>query len=65
MHILWNLEKWYRRTRLLGRSRDTDAENGRVWIWWGKAGGTNGEIGIDLYTHYREWSGSEGNKGFT
>ena len=27
---MWNLEKWYRRTYLQGRNRDTDEENGRV-----------------------------------
>ena len=24
---MWNLEKWYRRTGLQGRNRDTDVEN--------------------------------------
>ena len=27
---MWNLEKWYRRTYLQGRSRDADAEDGFV-----------------------------------
>ena len=27
---MWNLEKWYRRTFLQGRSRDADVEDGHV-----------------------------------
>ena len=44
---MWNLEKWYRRTSLQGRNRDTHVENkhghqrGKVtgvgW-WWDELG---------------------------
>ena len=33
-----NLEKWYRRTGLQGRNRDTDVENKRMDIKGGKRG---------------------------
>ena len=45
---MWNLEKWYRRTGLHVRKRDTDVENkcmdtkGGKWGWWG-GGGMNWE----------------------
>ena len=55
---MWNLGKWYRRTSLQGRNRDTDVENERMDTkGFGKAvgvgggdGGMNWEIGIDMYT---------------
>ena len=52
---MWNLEKWYRRTNLQGRNRDTDVENKRMDTkggkWWRGGGGViNWEIGIDMYT---------------
>ena len=39
---MWNLEKWYRRTALQGRNRDTDVE--KKWMdtkegKWGWRGG--------------------------
>ena len=49
MHLLWNLEKWYRWTYLQGRNRDV--ENGCVDLGGGEGeGGMNWEIGIDIYT---------------
>ena len=33
---MWNLEKWYSRTSLQGRNRDTDIENKRMDTKWGK-----------------------------
>ena len=36
---MWNLEKWYRSTGLQGRNRDTDVENKRMDIKWGKRRG--------------------------
>ena len=52
---MWILEKWYRRTGLQGRNRDTDVENkrmdtkwGKRWGWWG-GGVMNWEIEIDIY----------------
>ena len=48
----WNLEKWYRGTYFHGRSRDEDVENRPVDMeLWGREGGTNWEIKIDIYTH--------------
>ena len=48
---MWDLEKWYRRTGLQGRNRDTDAENKRMDTKLGEwVGGMNREIGIDIYT---------------
>ena len=53
---MWNLEKWYRRTGLQGRNRDTDVENKRVdtkggkWRVGGGGGVMSWEIGIDMYT---------------
>ena len=56
---MWNLEKWYRRTSLQGRNRDTDVENRcreqtyghQGWkVAVGGGGGMNWEIGIDIYT---------------
>ena len=52
---MWNLEKWYRRTGLQGRNRDTDVENKCIDTKGGKCGGGGGgvmnwEIGIDMYT---------------
>ena len=52
---MWNLEKWYRRTGLQGRNRDTDVENKRMDTkggkWRGRGGGVmNWEIGINIYT---------------
>ena len=35
---MWNLEKWYRRTCLQGRNKDTDVENKRTDTKWGKKG---------------------------
>ena len=47
---MWNLEKFYRRTYLQSRNRDTDVEN-NLWIPSGEeGGGMNWEIGIDIYT---------------
>ena len=36
---MWNLEKWYRRTSLQGRNRDTDVENKRMDTKGGKRHG--------------------------
>ena len=36
---MWNLEKWYRWTRLQGRNRDTDVEDKCMDTKWGKWGG--------------------------
>ena len=36
---MWNLEKWYRRTGLQGRNRDTNVENKRKDTKGGTAGG--------------------------
>ena len=50
---MWNLEKWYRRTRLQGRNRDTDGENKYTDTNGGTQGvgdGMNWEIGIVIYT---------------
>ena len=48
---VWNLEKWYRWTYLLGRERDTDIENRQVDIGREGTGGMNWEFKIDiLYT---------------
>ena len=50
---MWNLEKWYRRTSLQGRNRDTGVENKLMGTMGGKprgCGGMNLEIGIDIYT---------------
>ena len=53
---MWNLEKWYRRTCLQGRNRDTDVENKRMETkggklrWGGDGGLLNWVIGIDIYT---------------
>ena len=46
-----NLEKWYRKTCLQGRNRDTDVEN-KCMDTKGERGlcGKNWEIGIDIYT---------------
>ena len=43
---MWNLEKWYRRTCLQNRNRDTDIEN----IWISKGKGEWAEFG-DWYQH--------------
>ena len=46
---MWNLEKWYGRTYLQSRNRDT--ENKNVNTKKGKRGdGMNWEIGTDVYT---------------
>ena len=51
---MWNLEKWYRRTGLQGRNRDTDVEHKRMDTKGesdrGGGGVMNWEIGIDIYT---------------
>ena len=50
---MWNLEKWYRRTSLQGRNRDTDVENKRMDTKGGRGGkgvGMNWEIETDIYT---------------
>ena len=54
---MWILEKWYRRTGLQGRNRDTDVENKRMDIKGGTRGRAgvgdaemNWKIGIDIYT---------------
>ena len=53
---MWNLEKWYRWTRLQGRSWDTDVNNKRMDTKGGKPRGCgdggvmNWAIGIDMYT---------------
>ena len=47
---MWNLEKWYRRTYLQSRNRVTDVENKRMVTKGSCGGGTNGEIGVDIYT---------------
>ena len=39
---MWNLEKWYRRTGLQGRNRDTDVENKRMDTKGGKQRGVGG-----------------------
>ena len=48
---MWNLEKWYRRTGLQGRNRDTDVENKRMDTKGGKWRGGD-ELGDwdDMYT---------------
>ena len=47
---MWNLEKWYRRTCLQGRNKDTDVENKRTDTKWGKKGWD--ELGVwDWYIH--------------
>ena len=44
---MWNVEKWYRRTGMQGRNRDTDVENKHMdtkggkrgwWWWWDELG---------------------------
>ena len=35
---LWNLEKWFKWTRLKGKNRDTDVENKGMDTKWGKGG---------------------------
>ena len=52
---MWNLEKWYRRTGLQCRNRDTDVENKRMDTKGesgreGGGGGMNWANGIDMYT---------------
>ena len=47
---MWNLEKWYRRSYLQSRNRDTDVENKRMDTKGEGGGGMNWEIGIDIYT---------------
>ena len=44
---MWILEKWCQWTYFQGRDRDTEIQNGRVNMG---GGGTNWEIGIDVYT---------------
>ena len=48
---MWNLEKWYRRTYLQGRNRDTDEENGRVDTGEGEEVGWTGRLGL-THIHY-------------
>ena len=53
---MWSLEKWYRRTGLQGRNRDTDVENKHMDTkrgkrrWGGGGGVMNWATGIDMYT---------------
>ena len=47
---MWNPEKWYRRTYLQSRNRDTDVENKRMDTKGEREGGRNWEIGIGTYT---------------
>ena len=47
---MWNLEKWYRRSYLQSRNRDTDVENKHMNTKGEKGDGMNWEIGIDIYT---------------
>ena len=49
---MWNLEKWYRRTGLQGRNRDTDAENKRVDTKGGKPGGSGGVMNWEMGLTY-------------
>ena len=47
---MWNLKrKWYKLTYLQYRNRVTVVEN-KLWLPWGKVGGINWDIGIDIYT---------------
>ena len=46
---MWDLEKLYRWTYLQSRNRDTVVENRCMEYQWGKEGGINWEIGIDIY----------------
>ena len=47
---MWNLEKWYRRSYLQSRNRDTDVENKFMDTKGERDGEMNWEIEIDLYT---------------
>ena len=47
---MWNLEKWYRRSYLQRRNRDTDLENKCMGIKGKRRGGRNWEFGTDKYT---------------
>lgn len=44
---IWNLEKWYKRTYLQGRNRDTDTGNGHEDMQEG--GGMNWRSGLTVY----------------
>ena len=48
--FIWNLEKWYWWTCLLGRIGDTDVENRLVDTAGDGEGGMNWESSIDIYT---------------
>ena len=45
---MWNLEKWYRRSYLQNRNRDTQRRN--IQTLWRELGGMNWETGIGTYT---------------
>ena len=50
---MWNLEKWFRWTYLLGRDRDTEGEN--RWVHGGREGvGWIGRLEL-VYVHCRMW----------
>ena len=47
---MYNIEKWYRRTYLQNRNRDTDIENKHMDTKKGRGKGRKDwEIGIDIY----------------
>ena len=47
---MWNLKNWYKWTYLQNRNRVTDVEN-KLMVSRGEwGGGTNWEIGIEIYT---------------
>ena len=47
---MWNVEKWYKITRLQGRNRDIDIENGYVDIAGEREGGMDWESITDIHT---------------
>ena len=51
-----NSKQWYRSAYLQGRNRDADIENRRADPVDEGEGGENGEIWIDIYTHYYVWN---------
>ena len=49
--FMWNLEKWYRRTYLQGRNRDTDTENKHMDTKGKRGLGWKGSLEL-THTHY-------------
>ena len=43
-------KKWYRRSFLQSRNRDSDVENKHMDTKWEERAGMNQEFGIDMYT---------------